>query len=248
VAAGYNDDEVGQLLDLVLARPNITSLELHTLTFTGQGGGAFDRKGRITTPDLHRRIEEHTGGRITWRDFVPSPLAHPHCYSICYVLMLDGGGFVPFTRIMPREHLFDLLRDSLYIEPRERVEEVLRDAIDRLWSDPDSAEESERVLSTLKRLVQTMFPGDQALSVRERRRAGERAIKAVYIHSHMDEENFDTARIVKCSIGVPLEDGGNLPTCAYNVIYREKDERFADPSMLTRMAEGKKRLLPMLQA
>src|ERR1022692_1046608 len=30
------------------------------------------------------------------RDFVPSPLAHPHCYSICYLLLLDGGGYVPF--------------------------------------------------------------------------------------------------------------------------------------------------------
>jgi 7,8-dihydro-6-hydroxymethylpterin dimethyltransferase len=251
VAAGYNDDEVGALLDVVLTRPNITSLELHTLTFTGQGGVGFDRKGRITTPDLHRRIEEHTNGRITWRDFVPSPLAHPHCYSICYVLMLDGGGLIPFTRIMPREDLFDLLRDSLYIEPRARIEEVLRDAIDRLWSDPDALpggeRESEVVLSTLKRLVQEMFPSDQTLSVRARRRAGERSIKAIYIHSHMDEENFDTERIQKCSIGVPLEDGGNLPTCAYNVIYREKDARFADQAMLARMTEGKKRLLPVLQ-
>src|SRR6185503_9515424 len=77
VAAGVNDDEVGTLLDLVLRKPHIRSLELHTLTFTGQGGVGFQRTARITIPDLHRRIEAATGGRIGWRDFVPSPLAHP---------------------------------------------------------------------------------------------------------------------------------------------------------------------------
>jgi uncharacterized radical SAM superfamily Fe-S cluster-containing enzyme len=162
--------------------------------------------------------------------------------------MLDGGGYVPFTHIMPRTDLFDLLRDSLYIEPREKTEEVLRDAIDRMWADPDAVDQSESILATLKRLVQDMFPGDQALSVRARRRAAERAIKAIYIHSHMDEESFEIDRIKACSIGVPLESGGNLPTCAYNVIYREQDMRFADEAMLERMAEGKKRLLPVLRA
>ena len=64
VAAGLNDDEVGALLELVLAKPHIRSLELHTLTFTGQGGVGFQRTARITIPDLHRRIEEATAGRI----------------------------------------------------------------------------------------------------------------------------------------------------------------------------------------
>lgn len=245
VAAGLNDSEVGALLDLVFSKPNITSLELHTLTFTGQGGAGFSRQSRITTPDLHRRIEEHTQGKISWKDFVPSPLAHPHCYSICYVLMLDSGGFVPFTRIMPREDLFGLLQDSLYVEPRQKTEDVLRDAVDRLWSEGDESAESEAVLKTLKRLIEAMFPSDKSLSVRARRRLGEQAIKAIYIHSHMDEESFDTSRIVQCSIGVPLEDGGNIPTCAYNVLYRERDQRFADASALQRISDGKKRSLPM---
>ena len=46
------------------AKPHIRSLELHTLTFTGQGGVGFQRTARITIPDLHRRIDEATGGRI----------------------------------------------------------------------------------------------------------------------------------------------------------------------------------------
>jgi hypothetical protein len=96
--------------------------------------------------------------------------------------------------------------------------------------------------------VQELFPSDEPLSIRARRRVGERTIKAIYIHSHMDEESFEVDRIKQCSIGVPLENGGNIPTCAYNVLYREQDMRYADPSMLERMVEGKKRLLPLLRA
>ena len=235
VAAGINDDEVGALLQLVLSKPHIRSLELHTMTFTGQGGVGFQRTARITIPDLHARVAEATGGRIGWRDFVPSPLAHPHCYSICYVMCLDDGGYVPFARLTSRAKLFDLLSDSLYIEPREKLEQVFRDLIDDLWADPDRIPESAAVLRTLKRLLNDMFPSDRSLEILERQKIAERTVKAIYIHSHMDEENFDVARIMKCPVGVPQEDGGNIPTCSYNVLYREQDERFADPNMLQRM-------------
>lgn len=236
VASGYNDSEVGALLELVLKRPNVLSLELHTLCFTGQGGVGFNRGARITIPDLHRRIEEATAGRITGRDFVPSPLAHPHCYSICYLLCLDDGSYVPFTRLMSRGDLFHLLEDSLYIEPREKLEELFRGVIDRLFAEPESLPEAESVLSTLKQLLNRLFPHHgPSLSLTERRRIAERSAKAIYIHSHMDEENFDVARVMKCCVGVPAADGTNIPTCSYNVLYREKDPRFASREMLERM-------------
>ena len=236
----------------MLKKPNICSLELHTLTFTGQGGVAFSRNARITTPDLHTLLDTHTNGAIHWRDFVPSPLAHPHCYSICYLLMLDpeedapadaAPRYVPYARFMGRAKLFELLGDSLYIEPRANVEEAMRTAMDELWADPDKLPESEAVLRTLKRLIKEMFP-PKPLPLLERQKLAERATKAIYIHSHMDEESFDVARVMKCSIGVPEVDGSNIPTCSYNVLYREHDKRFADPEMLARM--GKTQPHPLL--
>lgn len=248
VAAGLNDKDVPKLLELVLDRPNICSLEMHTLTFTGQGGVGFERSARITTPDLHRIVEQATGGRIGRKDFVPSPVAHPHCYSIAYVLMVDGGGYVPFTRFMPRARVFDLLSDSLYMQPREKVERYLGEAIDDIWAREDEIPDAPRLLATLRRLIEEMFPASGAIPLERRQKIAERATKAIYIHSHMDEENFDVSRIMKCSIGVPEVDGSNIPTCSYNVLYREKDKRFADPAMLTRMSESPngKRALPVI--
>ena len=104
------------------------------------------------------------------------------------------------------------------------------------------------MLATLKRLIRDMFPPGRPLPLHERQKVAERASKAIYIHSHMDEESFDVSRIMKCSVGVPGEDGSNIPTCSYNVLYRERDERFADPAMLQRMTEGRgaKRALPVV--
>ena len=55
----------------------------------------------------------------------------------------------------------------------------------------------------------------------------ERSAKTIYVHSHMDEASFDTDRVRQCCVGVPSADGGNVPTCSYNILYRERDPRFS---------------------
>jgi 7,8-dihydro-6-hydroxymethylpterin dimethyltransferase len=47
----------------------------------------------------------------------------------------------------------------------------------------------------------------------------------------MDEETFDTDRIRQCCVAMPNADGTSIPSCAYNVLYRERDARFvAEPA------------------
>jgi uncharacterized radical SAM superfamily Fe-S cluster-containing enzyme len=58
----------------------------------------------------------------------------------------------------------------------------------------------------------------------------------------MDEETFDTDRIQQCCVGIVEPDGSNIPSCAYNVLYRERDERFMRhprPAM-SELGEGRK--------
>jgi uncharacterized radical SAM superfamily Fe-S cluster-containing enzyme len=72
LALGVNDHEVGKLVSLALERECIRSLEIHTMTFTGQGGVDFDGTTRITVPDVLRRIEEST-----WTISRPRPAPIP---------------------------------------------------------------------------------------------------------------------------------------------------------------------------
>jgi uncharacterized radical SAM superfamily Fe-S cluster-containing enzyme len=243
---GVNDHEIGRIVDLLVTRKNIRHLEVHTMTFTGQSGSTFDRAGRISMHEVLERIASTTDGLLEVADFVPSPCAHPLCYQIAYLLMdPDGGRPVPFTRFFTRDEMYDALSDRLYLEPTPRLEALVRTAIDRLWTDEPPGH--ERTLGLLKRLLDDMFPPGRALSQGESLRVSERAIKAIYVHSHMDEETFDVERAHLCCDSTAYPDGTSIPICNYNVLYRDKETHFnLRPKTWAERSGGKRTFLPVL--
>jgi uncharacterized radical SAM superfamily Fe-S cluster-containing enzyme len=177
--------------------------------------------------EVLERIEATTGGLLRPDDYVPSPCAHPLCYQIAYLLCdPQGGPAIPFTRFMPKEALYDALSDRLYLEPTPKLEEAMREAIDRLWAFEGESAEGQRMLRLLRGLLTDLFPGGGVLAQREALRVAERAVKAIYVHSHMDEETFDTERAAECCDSNCYADGSTIPVCNYNVLYREKEAAF----------------------
>jgi uncharacterized radical SAM superfamily Fe-S cluster-containing enzyme len=226
MTAGMNDHEIGDMIELLIARPNIRHLEAHTITYTGQSGVSFDRSGRISMHEVLLRIEETTDGFLAPSDFIPSPAAHPLCYQIAYLLLDPKGGRpVPFSRFLDAQTLYECLGDHLYLEPTPRLEQAFIEAIDQLWVEDDA--ESKRILQILRAMLDEMFP-PSGLSREESLRVSERAIKAIYVHSHMDEETFDTERASQCCDSNCYADGSTIPVCNYNVLYREKESRFME--------------------
>jgi hypothetical protein len=222
---GVNDREIGRILRMGLSKRNVRHFEIHTITYTGQGGSTFDRSHRMSTYEVLQGIEETTEGLLRPDDFVSSPCAHPLCYQIAYLLMdPDGGPPTPFTRFLSRETLYDLLSDHLYLEPTPKLQNAIQESINRLWS--EGGPDAEKTLGVLKRLLRDVFPTGTAITREEALRRSERAAKAVYVHSHMDEETFDTERAVQCCDSNCYPDGTTVPVCNYNVLYREKESRF----------------------
>jgi uncharacterized radical SAM superfamily Fe-S cluster-containing enzyme len=171
------------------------------------------------------QVEKTTNGFLRRGDFVPSPCAHPLCYQIAYLLVdSEGGKPVPFTRFLSRSEMYFALADRLYLEPTAQLEQVLRTAMDRLWSE-DSVE-SSRTLRILKKLTQDLYPTGGGVDHQSQLRIGEQAIKAIYIHSHMDEETFDVERVAECCDSNCYADGTGIPVCNYNVLYRDKEAKF----------------------
>ena len=52
----------------------------------------------------------------------------------------------------------------------------------------------------------------------------------VYIHSHMDEDTLDLARLAACPDQVPDRGDRMIPACSYNLFHRRMDERFFAPA------------------
>src|SRR5512140_51583 len=226
LARGVNDHEVGAFVKLALAKDFIRSVELHTMTFTGHNGTTFDRRGRYTTYEVLQDLEAQTAGVLRVADFVPSPAAHPLCYLVTYVLRLDDGRWLPFPRFMTPADLRELLAGMLYLEPTLHMERHLADITTRLWAGELACADADLVLAQLRHLTNAVFaPG---LDTRERLRRAEASSKAIYIHAHMDEDTFDTDRIRQCCVGIREPDGTNIPSCAYNTLYRDRDARFAE--------------------
>ncbi len=222
LARGYNDHELARFVDLALSRDFIRSVEFHPMTFTGQSGRDFDREARYTTYDALSDLERLSEGRLHIDDFVSSPAAHPLCYVVAYLLRLEDGRWLPFTRFMEPEDLRALLGKGLYLEPGPEVDDRLQDVITRLWAGDTECEEADAVLRVLQSLLREMSDSGYDL------RAAERVTKAIYVHTHMDEETWDEERIRQCCVGMPTPEGGNMPSCAYNVIYRPRDPRFVE--------------------
>ncbi|MDH5490513.1 MAG: radical SAM protein [Myxococcales bacterium] len=239
---GLNDHEIGRILAEGLRRPNVRHVEVHTMTFTGPGGAERDRGGRISMLEVLERIEEASGGTLRVEHFLPSPCAHPLCYQIAYLLIdPEGGAPIPFLDFITPAEMREVMSEHLYLEPSPRLEGLLREAIDRLWAEGGQ----ERTLSLLEGLLRRMFPR-RPLERQASLAIAEQAVKAVYVHSHMDEETFDVERLAQCCDCDVYEDGRHVPVCANNVLYRDKEARFMEKPRS--WSEGRRgaRQLPIL--
>jgi uncharacterized radical SAM superfamily Fe-S cluster-containing enzyme len=118
-----------------------------------------------------------------------------------------------------------MLVHGYLLQPGEAGQDLFRQAIDRLWAEGDP----ENLLPAIRWLVERIYPAHRTLSSAERQAAAEQNMLAVYLHSHMDEDTLDLARLAVCPDQVPDPEGRLIPACAYNLFYRHKDPRFWPP-------------------
>ena len=222
LCGGVNEDQLPAVLDLALGRDVVRSLTVQTMTYTGQGGGAFEPRQHVPVDGVQRRIEEASGGRIQQRDFLPLPTAHPLCYGVTY-LLLDGDGQAhPFPRLLGREVTAQHLAAGYLLQPTAALERDLREAVDRLWADGGDP----AMLGAVKQMLKTLYPAGEALTVHQRQRRAEQAVKTIYVHAHMDEDTYEVGRAMRCPDQVPVHAERLVGACSYNLFYRQQDERF----------------------
>lgn len=225
-----NDREIGSFVKLMLERDFIRSLTIQNMTFTGFGGGNFFNSGNSLRE--HLTIDEVIGNisgafpqMINKDDFVPLPGSHPLCYSVNYLFSMEGQ-VLPLKRIFSEEEYAAVLGKKYLIHPDDNFHVMLLNKINEIWSSESIEPEREHKLKVLKNFISQLYPVGKNLSAFERQRIAEKNIKTIYIHSHMDEDNFDVSRVVRCGDLVPDVNKTFIPACSYNLFYRMKDERF----------------------
>jgi uncharacterized radical SAM superfamily Fe-S cluster-containing enzyme len=216
---GVNEDAVGGIWRRMRANDRILSLTVQTMTYTGQGGGRFERTGHIPVDEAARIVCRQTDGELEFGDFISRPSAHPLCYLICYALKA-GAEMLPFARLAAPQRLAGLIKDSYLVRPEEG-REFFGDVVNQLYAQAKTGH-----LGVLRELTERLYPAGQPLGPFERQRIAESAVRTVYVHAHMDEDTFDCSRAMMCPDLVPAEPGRLIPACTYNLCYRMQDERF----------------------
>ncbi|HNQ90107.1 MAG TPA: radical SAM protein [Verrucomicrobiota bacterium] len=218
---GVNEDEIGDVIELARQHPVVRSVTVQTMTFTGRGGKHFQPRDPMPLDGAARAIEMATGGAMRAADFFAHAGAHPFCYSVAYYLK-DTTHHRSLTDFFSIEELRQMLGLGYLLQPDAEGQELFRRAMDRLWAHGDTS----NLLPALRRLVERMYPPGQVLSSAARQSVAEESLLAVYLHSHMDEDTLDLARLTVCPDQVPDPEGRLIPACVYNLFYRERDPRF----------------------
>jgi 7,8-dihydro-6-hydroxymethylpterin dimethyltransferase len=218
---GVNDHQIGQVVELFLSGPHFLSLNFQPVAYTGHGGGKFvhDPNDRLTIPGVIRRVDEQTGGKVSYTDFFPLPCSHPQCVSLTYLLRLDDGSSVPFARFVDFEKHATLLRSSATLPATPEVEDALTDVIHDVFARQDEIPRGAEILAALRRSLDEMFP-KKPLSSREAFRVSERQSKSIFLHHYMDRHDFDLERLRKCCHHYPQIDGRIMPACGFNMFHR----------------------------
>jgi uncharacterized radical SAM superfamily Fe-S cluster-containing enzyme len=215
-----NHEEVADLTQTYLKKNFVRSITIQNMTYTGKNGSTFSSsRERITLDEVEKLLSSKK--EFNQGDFFPLGSYHPLCYSVAYYF-ISGQRLISFSRILSRDVLKRISEKSYLINPRENVSREFMEGLNRLWGEG----EDEELLKELKILVREIYPMEQRAVIQDALDQVEKKVKMIYIHPHMDEDNFDIDRVSRCGDLVPDEQGNMIPACSYNLIYRQRDPRF----------------------
>lgn len=230
-AQGVNDHYLGGLVaDLITRSPLVRSTIISMMTYTGRGGSDYPGNPleRLTIAGALDAIEKTSGGRLHKRDFMPLPMPNPLCAAIGYFLVMDGE-ITPMIPLADLDQIIECTRNSNFGRANHEFEMLLRDTMDRLYTEQDENPEAGKILAKFRVLVDLLFPQDRTLKTVERQQIAEQYIKTVYLMQFMDAWSFDASRLPKCSCQHLLPGNEIIPSCGYYSYHRRFDPRFVEP-------------------
>jgi uncharacterized radical SAM superfamily Fe-S cluster-containing enzyme len=216
---GVNESDVVDIVHTYLRKPFVRSITVQNMTFTGKNGSRFQPRDHVTMDEIEELLSTKDG--INRDDFFPLSSYHPLCYSAAYYIVRDEQ-LISLTGILDKELISRMSAGVYYLDPDHDISAEFRDGINRMWA----SGADEKTIGILKKFLSDLYPGGRQAPRAEQGRSLESWIKMVLVHPHMDRDNFDIDRVSSCGDMVPDETGRMIPACSYNLLYRQKDQRF----------------------
>ncbi|MFC1851416.1 radical SAM protein [candidate division CSSED10-310 bacterium] len=224
IVKDINDQELGQLYQKFITDPAIGTLDIATMAYVGKAKSfAQGRDNRITGQDVLGLLESQTAGQIRASDFSAVSFSHPECLQIAYHLALPDKSYIPLKRFLEPEDYQSLILNKPLLVLNEDLVDTFHDIVNRLWASGKNDQDTQRGLQALRHVIETLFTTNGSGTSPERLVRSKELVKVVLVHSYMDGLNFDLGRTKMCISRTVLPDGRLMPTCAFNVMHREKE-------------------------
>jgi 7,8-dihydro-6-hydroxymethylpterin dimethyltransferase len=215
----FNEDDLAEIINEYFSKSFVKNIVIQNMTFTGAHGNTFAPREHITVDEVESFLSKTNV--FSRNDFFPLGSSHPLCYSVAYYF-IENETKLSLSKLIDKERLIEMTSKGYLIEPDNDFSKDFLEGINTLWAKG----ESEENIAVLRSFFKKMYPADKKLSDAERLSVAGQSIKSIYIHSHMDDDTSDLARLSRCGDIVPDESGAMVPACSYNLLYRESDERF----------------------
>lgn len=231
---GVNDDEIGDVVLRALETPYMGGVALQPVFGSGRSHG-IDSMDRLTHGGVLARLEEQTGGAVSWHDLTALPCSHPHCASVGYMLKDDSGVWRSLTELVGHDRLLQWLEldpdsianriadSALPLGLRSMMKSSLLDLLSEQssLSHPSTAELWKNIctqcdlgIGTLTTLAVGSLPGQYQ---RLRKLLAERVTR-ITVKPFMDISTMIEERLMQCCVhvGTKSDDGAHqcAPFCA----------------------------------
>ncbi len=229
-ALGVNDREIGHVLLRALHTPYVGGVSIQPQFGSGRSE-PIDPLDRLTHTGVLGRLEEQTGGLVSWRDLTALPCSHPHCASVGYLLRDDSGDWTSLTRAVGHDRLLEWLDLAPEVLANrvvdqaipEELRSVVKESVLGLLSEQSSlshpqigelwrgiCQNCDIGVGTLATLAGSSLPGG---AKRLRRLLAERVVR-VTVKPFMDVSTMIEERLTQCCVHVGTRGPDGADQCA----------------------------------
>lgn len=232
--AGMNDDAIGEILRYAVKnRRVVRGVNFQPVAFTGRVTREEVSEGRITLPDVARKVGEQTGW-TTMDDWYPVPVVagisnyasiilghdkitfptHPHCGLATYLFIDDQENVYPMPEFID-VHKFVVGLDEISAKAEKSAFKKLTVLKVKKLLDSSLIEEKMPPGMTKNTLVSALL---SIMSKKSKSSLAKFSWGMMYIGAmhFQDSFNYDFERVKRCSIHYVTPDCRVIPFCAYN--------------------------------